>query len=124
MGRALMIPGMVGKNIEKWLKEDNLPKKVSEHGRKTEEIFVCYEELKEKYGKEIKNIPGGAIGIYTFCQKIKVGLQQLMAGSRNFKLSTISRSDLMTLTEEATKISGISYVMNAYRKEADKILEE
>jgi len=117
-----MIPGMVGKNISKWLKENNLPKTVSKYGNTVEELFVCYEELKEKYGNEIKSIPLGAIGIYTFAQKIKVGLQQLMAGSRKFRISTISRNDLMALTEEAEKVSGISYVMNAYRKEAEKIL--
>jgi len=122
MGRALMIPGMVGKNIEKWLKEGNLPKTVSKYGNKVEEIFICYEELRSKYGNEIKNIPLGAVAMYTFCQKIKIGLQQLMAGSRNFKISTISRSDLIALTEEAAKISGIPYVMEAYREEAEKIL--
>ena len=124
MGRALMIPGMVGKNIDKWLKEGNLPKTVSKYGNSVEEIFICYEELKEKYGAEIKEIPSGAIAMYTFSQKIKTGLQQLMAGSRNFKLSTISRSDLIALTEEAAKISGIPYVMDAYREEAEKILGE
>ena len=55
------------------------------------------------------------------CQKIKVELQQLMAGSRNFKISTISRNDL-SLTEEAANISGIPYVMDAYREEAEEIL--
>jgi len=124
MGRALMIPGMVGKNIQKWLEEGNLPKRVSKYGIKPEEIFVCYEELRDKYGEELENIPMGAIGIYTFCQKIKTGLQQLMAGSRNFKISTISRNDLMALTEDAAKISGIPYVMDAYREEAERILEE
>lgn len=124
MGRALMIPGMVGKNIEKWLKEGELPKTVSKYGNSVEEIFVCYEEIKQKYGNEIKNIPLGAIAMYTFSQKVKVGLQQLMAGSRNFKISTISRNDLMALTEEAAKVSGIPYVMDAYRDEAEKILEE
>jgi len=123
MGRALMIPGMVGKNIEKWLKEGNLPKTVSRYGNSVEEIFICYEELRSKYGSEIKNIPLGAVAMYTFCQKIKTGLQQLMAGSRNFKISTISRNDLMALTEEAAKISGIPYVMEAYREEAERILE-
>lgn len=123
MGRALMIPGMVGKSIESWLAEDNLPKTVSKYGTNVEEIFVCYEELKEKYGAEIKNIPLGAVGIYTFSQKIKVGLQQLMAGSRKFNISTIGRHDLMALTEEAAKISGIPYVMDAYRDEAMKIIE-
>lgn len=124
MGRALMIPAMVGKNIGKWLAEGNLPKTVSKYGSKVEEIFVTYEELKTKFGSEINNIPLGAIGVYTMSQKVRVGLQQFMAGSRNFKLSTISRRDLMTLTEEAAKISGIAYVMDAYREEAEAILEE
>jgi glutamate synthase domain-containing protein 2 len=122
MGRALMIPGMVGKNIGQWLKDNKLPKTVSKYGNTTEEIFVTYDTLKAKYGKEIENIPLGAVGIYTFCQKIQIGLQQLMAGSRNFNLSTICRKDIMALTEEAAKISGIPYVMDAYREEAEKIL--
>ncbi len=124
MGRALMIPAMVGKNIGNWLKDGNLPKTVSKYGTRVEEIFVCYEELREKYGKEVDEIPLGGVGVYTVSQKIKVGLQQLMAGSRNFRLSTVSRSDLMALTEEAAKISGIKYVMDAYREEAERILEE
>lgn len=122
MGRALMIPGMVGKNIANWIKEGNIPVTVSEYGKTEKEIFVCYEELLEKYGKEMKNIPLGAVGVYSFAQKIKVGLQQLMAGSRNFRVSTITRRDLMSLTEEAAKVSGIPYVMDAYRQEAELIL--
>jgi glutamate synthase domain-containing protein 2 len=124
MGRALMIPGMVGKNIAKWLEEGKLPRTVSRYGGSLEEIFVCYEELKEKYGEAIEEIPLGAIGIYTFCQKMKVGLQQIMAGSRNFRVSTISRRDLMALTEDAAVVSGIPYVMDAYRREAEAILDD
>ncbi len=122
MGRALMIPGMVGKNIGQWLKEGNLPPTVSAYGATEKEIFVYYEELLDRFGKEMKNIPLGAIGIYSFAQKLRVGLQQLMAGSRNFKVSAISRRDLMSLTEEAEKVSGIPYIMDAYRKEAEAIL--
>jgi glutamate synthase domain-containing protein 2 len=125
MGRALMIPGMVGKNIGLWLKEgpEALPKTVSAFGTKVDEIFVCYEDLVAEYGRDtVKEMPLGAVGLYTFADKLKVGLQQLMAGSRNFSLSTISRNDLMTLTPEAAKVSGISYVMDAYREEAEKII--
>jgi len=123
MGRGLMIPGMVGKNIGKWLEAGKLPRTVSKYGTKLEEIFVCYEELKEKYGDAIEDIPLGAIGIHTFCQKMKVGLQQIMAGSRNFRISTISRQDIMALTREAAQVSGISYVMDAYRQEAEAVLD-
>jgi glutamate synthase domain-containing protein 2 len=123
MGRALMIPGMVGKNIEKWIEENDLPKTVSEFGTTKEEIFVHYEELKEKYGEDMKNVPLGAVGIYSYAQRIKVGLQQLMAGSRRFNIQSISRKDVMALTEEAAKISGIAYVMDAYRDIAEEILD-
>ena len=124
MGRALMIPGMVGKNIGKWLKDGDLPKTVSRYGTSVEEIFACYEDLKGEYGSEIRGIPLGAIGIYTFCQKLRVGLQQLMAGARKFRLSAVSRDDLMALTEEASRVSGIPYLMDAYRQEAHEILED
>lgn len=67
-------------------------------------------------------MPLGAIGLYTFVDKLKVGLQQFMAGSRNFKVCTISRDDLMALTPEAAQVSGIPYVMDAYREEAEKII--
>ena len=117
-----MIPGMVGKNIGIWLKDGKLPPTVSDFGKTEKEIFVCYDELEEKYGKDMKDITLGAVGVYSFAQKIRVGLQQLMAGSRNFKLSTISRRDLMSLTEDAADVSGIPYVMEAYRKEAEDIL--
>jgi glutamate synthase domain-containing protein 2 len=126
MGRAMMIPGMVGKNIGLWLQqgEDALPNTVSQFGTKVEEIFVSYETLVSKYGKKIiDEMPLGAIAIFTFSDKLKVGLQQLMAGSRNFTVPSIGRADLMALTEESAKISGLPYVMDAYREEAMKIIE-
>jgi glutamate synthase domain-containing protein 2 len=122
MGRALMIPGMVGKNIGQWIEKDDLPKTVSAYGQTVEEIFIAYETLKDQYGDKVGEIPLGAMGIYTFCDKLTVGLQQLMAGSRNFKLDTIGRDDLFSLTREAADVSGLPYVMDAGRDEALAIL--
>lgn len=124
MGRALMIPGMVGKNIQKWMEEGKLPATVSQFGSTPEEIFVSFEDVKKIVGNgEMKNIPLGAVGVYSYSDKIKVGLQQLMAGTRNFNLPAISRSDLMSLTEECTKVTGIPYVMDAYKEDALAILD-
>ncbi|MGB8706737.1 MAG: FMN-binding glutamate synthase family protein [Dehalococcoidia bacterium] len=123
MGRALMIPGMVGKNIAEWIKDGKLPNTVSQFGSTPEEIFVCYEQVKSIVGaNEMKNIPLGAIGIYSYSDKIKVGLQQLMAGARCFSVPAITRNELMSLTDECVKVTGIPYLMDAYRKEAVKIL--
>jgi glutamate synthase domain-containing protein 2 len=123
MGRAFIIPGMVGKNIGYWIEGNDLPSTVSQYGRTPREIFVCYDELAGRYASLSEEIPLGAIGVYSFLQKLKIGLQQLMAGSRNFRVSSISRSDVMALTEEAAKISGIPYIMDAYREEAQSILD-
>jgi glutamate synthase domain-containing protein 2 len=123
MGRALVIPGMVGKNIGKWIKEGNLPKTVSTYGVTPQEIFVYYNQIKERFGSETDDIPLGAVGLYTYCQKFKTGLQQLMAGSRKFNIEALSRRDLMALTEDAAKISEIPYVMEAHREEAERILQ-
>lgn len=124
MGRALMIPGMVGKNIAHWLAEHDLPPTVSHYGNSKEQIFVCYQEVAELVGRqEMDLFPLGALGIYSYCQKLKVGLQQLMAGARCFNLSAISRRELMSLTEECARVTGIPYLMEAYREEALRILE-
>jgi len=124
MGRALMIPGMVGKNIAEWIKNNDLPKVVSDYGKTPEEIFVCYEAVKKIVGNsEIAKIPMGAIGIFSYADKLKVGLQQLMAGARCFNVASITRNDLMSLTEECAKVTGIPYLMDSYRKEALDVLK-
>ncbi|HEY6007693.1 MAG TPA: FMN-binding glutamate synthase family protein, partial [Geobacteraceae bacterium] len=124
MGRALMIPGMVGKNIAEWMKAKDLPKTVGQFGETPEQIFVCYEAVQNLVGKkEMKSLPLGALGIYSYSDKIRVGLQQLMAGARCFKVDAITRKELMSLTKECEDVTGIPYIMDAYRKEALKILK-
>jgi glutamate synthase domain-containing protein 2 len=131
MGRALMIPGFVGNNIEKTLAGKNefkgwqkLPGTVSSFGSSAEEIFACYSTLKEKYGaKRMEQMPLGALAIYTVVDKLKTGLSQFMAGARSFRLDTIQRSDIVALSDEAARISGLKFVTDAYREEAEEILQ-
>ncbi len=123
MGRALMIPGMVGKNVGVWMNNGGLPKTVSQYGSTPEEIFVCWEAVSAIVGRdEMKNIPLGAVGFYSYVDKLRVGLQQLMAGARRFSIPALRRDDLMSLTEECARVTGIPYVMDAYREEAEAIL--
>jgi len=126
MGRALMIPGMVGKNIALWLKDGNgkMPNTVGQFGSTPEEIFVNYEDVKNIVGLDVmKTLPLGAVGIYTFAQKLKVGLQQFMAGARCFNVAAISRRELMALTDDCARVTGIPYLMDAYRDEALKVID-
>ena len=71
----------------------------------------------------MKNIPLGAIGIFSYADKLKVGLQQMMAGARCFSVPSISRKELMSLTRECAEVTGIPYLMDAYRDEAEAILD-
>ena len=45
-----------------------------------------------------------------------------MAGSRKFSVDYISRDDIAALTRESAEISGIQYVMDMDKRQADEIL--
>jgi glutamate synthase domain-containing protein 2 len=123
MGRALMIPGMVGKNVGIWMNNGGLPKTVGQYGNTPEEIFVCWEAVSDIVGKdEMKNFPLGAVGFYSYVERLRVGLQQLMAGTRAFNIDAIHRQDLMSLSDECVRVTGIPHAMDAYRAEAEEIL--
>lgn len=116
LGRALMAAAMVGKTESQKALD----------GHEIEEaflgLFAVAAELKDRFGNEFKNLPGGAIGFYSYVQRLKQGLQQLMAGSRKFALEYIDRSDLISLTREAADVSGIPYVMDAEKDLVAQIL--
>jgi len=129
MGRALMVPGFVGDNIEGVLRNSRptkwkeLPNTVSAYGDRPEQIFVTYETLAQRFGRdEMARLPLGAVAMYTYVDKLRTGLSQLMAGARSFRLDTVKRADLIALSEEAAKVSGIPYIMDAGMEEAEKIL--
>jgi glutamate synthase domain-containing protein 2 len=122
MGRALMIPAFIGKNIGKWIKEDKLPAEIKKYGDTVERIFINAEQLKARFGKDYSRIPLGAIAMYTFCDRMTQGLQQMMAGARKFGLQHLDRSDVVSLTRECTDVTGIPYVMDSDMEEAERIL--
>ena len=123
MARAPLAAAMVGKTIGKRIKEDQVPIYVERFGNTAEEIFVTAPELKEKYKDRFKEIPTGAIGVYTYFERLSQGLRQLMAGSRKFTLDYISRDDIAALTQDSANISGIPYVTEVDKEEVDKILK-
>ena len=133
MGRAIMIPGFLGSNIEGALNSDRkaavnghwpeLPKAVRQVGSNAKEIFASYFDLEKKVGKkEMKNIPYGAIAFYTLADKLACGLQQLMAGARKFSMDKIAREDLMSGNRETAAETGIPHLSDVNDESARKIL--
>jgi glutamate synthase domain-containing protein 2 len=133
MGRAPMIPGFLGSNIEGVFKPEKraalsghweeLPNTVTALGKYPEEIFAGWESVQAKVGKnEMKNIPFGAIAMFALADKIACGLQQFMAGARKFKLSEIKRSDLVSANRETAEVTGIPFMTDANDDRAKAVL--
>ncbi len=93
------------------------------YGTTPDRFFIAAPDLQKQYGERAKEIPWEAVGLYTYLyERIGVGLKQLLAGSRKWKLNLISRKDLMTLTERAQKVTGIPLVEDAEAEELERIL--
>ncbi len=125
MARSPIAAAMVGKTIGRTIEERQVPVYVERFGTSKDEIFVTAAELRKELGDdEFEKIPTGALGLYTYYERLAQGLRQLMAGSRRFALEHISRDEISALTPEAARISGIPYVMDLDKDEAAKVLEE
>lgn len=124
MARSPIAAAMVGKTIGRAIQENQLPVYVERFGNSMDEIFVTAPHLRKMVGnKEFEKLPPGAIGLYTYYERLAQGLRQLMCGSRKFALEYITRDDIVALTKEAADISGIQYLMDADKKEVDEILK-
>jgi glutamate synthase domain-containing protein 2 len=121
LGRAIMTAAMVGKTHGKLMAE-----KMELEGEDIAEgyvkLFAVGAQLKERFGSDFDKLPAGAIGMYSYIDRLRQGLQQLMAGERKFALKYIERNDLVALTRDAADVSGIPYVMDSDKEEIDNIL--
>jgi glutamate synthase domain-containing protein 2 len=134
MGRAPMIPGFLGSNIEGVFKPDQkaklnghwdeLPGSVTPLGKSPEEIFSGWEAVKNIVGAgEMERIPFGAVAMYGYADKLACGLQQFMAGARKFRISEIARADLMSSNRETEAETGIPYLTESLNDRALAILK-
>ena len=122
MARAPLAAAMVAKTIGKSMEQQSLPIYIERFGTTVDEVFVSAPELRQKFGDRFSKLPVGAIGFYTYYQRLAQGLRQLMAGARKFGIKYIDRSDIAALTPEASAISGVAMVSDVDREEAEAIL--
>lgn len=78
--------------------------------------------MKKKYEGSFDEIPAGAMGVYTYYQRLAQGVRQLMTGNRKFALNYVERNDIAALTKEAAEVSGIPYIMDVDKEEVEGIL--
>ncbi len=122
--RSPLAAAMVAKTIGKSIEAQNLPIYIQRFGMTVDEVFVTAPELRQMLGDRFSKLPVGAIGYYTYYQRVAQGLRQLMAGARKFAPKFIARDDIAALTPEASRISGIPLVSEVDREEAADILGE
>ena len=124
MARAPLAAAMVAKTIGRAIEDHQLPVYIERFGDTKDEIFVTAAQLRHELGDDaFDRMPVGAIGVYTYYERLAQGLRQLMAGSRKFSVAHLTRDDIASLTHEAADLSGIQYVMDVDRDEAGAILE-
>jgi glutamate synthase domain-containing protein 2 len=123
MARAPLAAAMVAKTIGVHIDRRVLPVYIERFGKDREQIFVTAPELKHMLGGErFQRVPTGALGVFTFCDRLSQGLRQIMCGNRKFGLEYIARDDIAALTSHAAGVSGISYVMDMDCEEIEMIL--
>jgi glutamate synthase domain-containing protein 2 len=123
MARSPIAAAMVGKTIGRAIEGHQLPVYVERFGQTMEDVFVTAADLRKQLGSEaFATIPAGAIGLYTYYERLAQGLRQLMAGSRKFALEYITRDDIAALTEDAARVSGIQYILDVDKEDAQTIL--
>lgn len=122
MARSPLTAAMVGKTVGEAVKKGKVPPEYEKYGLTIDQIFIAASELREKMNSEFDSLPVGAIGVYSYFERLAQGLRQLMCGARKFALRHISRDDLAALTREAAEITGIRYIMEVDAEEVENIL--
>lgn len=122
MARPPLCAAHVGKLVAEQIKNNAVDKTIESYGKTMEEVFVLASRAKRLFGSDGREVPPGAIGVYSYYQRLSQGLRQLMCGARKFALEYLTRDDIVSLTREAAEVTGIKYIMEADSEAAEQIL--
>jgi hypothetical protein len=95
---------MTGKTIGEQITNGNVPERFKLYGSTIEEIFCDLPDLRAIYGKKANLFFPGAIGVFSYLNKIAFGLKHFAALNRKFNVDLLNKSDLIPLTSEARKL--------------------
>jgi hypothetical protein len=102
--RGAMAAAMTGKTIGDAIKAGRTPEFFQKFGNTIDEVFRDLADLKGIYGKEAENFSTGAIGVFSYLNKLASGLKHFAALNRKFDLEYLDRSDLIPLTYYANDL--------------------
>ncbi len=102
--RAAMAAAMTGKKCGEMIKDGTIPKHLEEYGSTVEQVFGDLPDLRALYGLEANDFPPGAIGVFSYLNKIAFGIRHFAALNRKFDIKYLDRSDLIPLTSEVKEL--------------------
>lgn len=126
MARSPLTAAMKSDYFMELFNKGRLPKTFSQlYGERPEQFFIATSELGNHNGSQPgKDIPWPAVGVYTYLvDRIGVGLKQLMAGCRKWKLDLLDRNDTVPLTEHAASVMGMPPIWVSGRETIKRILD-
>lgn len=109
--RAAMAAAMTGKKIGERIENGDVPQRFKAYGSTVEEIFGDLPDLRALYGTQANMFPPGAIGVFSYLNKIAFGLKHFAALNRKFDLDLLNKKDLIPLTREARSLMNNEWFM-------------
>lgn len=104
MCRASMAAAMSGKRTGELITAGKTPDLFKKYGSSVREVFADLPDLRALYGTEADDFPPGAIGVFSFLNKITFGIKHFAALNRKFDISLLSKRDLIPLSSDAKSL--------------------
>lgn len=102
--RGSMAAAMTGASIGAQMQSGTIPERFKKFGGTYEEIFGDLPDLRAIYGKEANKFSPGAVGVFSYLNKLAFGVRHFAALNRKFDLKYLNKEDLIPLTPQAEKI--------------------
>ena len=102
--RAAMAAANSAKKVGELIEAGNIPAYLQKYGDSKETLFADLPDLRHLYGKEAESFPAGAIGVFSYLNRIAMGLRHFAALNRKFDVNLLGPDDLIPLTPEAAEL--------------------
>ena len=102
--RASMAAAMNGAAVGQLIAAGKVPPHLRKYGTTVPEIFADLPDLRALYGRQADQFSPGAIGVFSYLNKIAFGLRHFCALNRKFRLDLLDKTDLIPLTPMAREL--------------------
>ncbi len=101
IGRGAMAAAMSAKNVGEMIEKGATPSAYQNYGDSIDTIFREAKHIKYLYRDNNSPITPGAIGLFSYIERLAFGMKLLMGLNRKFSLQYIDQTDVIPLTREA-----------------------